>query len=700
MIKKIAYFFFLCSGLCLSQTKTDSLNKLLQLNPHDTDKIKILLLLAIDYGSNNPEKALEYSGSAVAIANNAKYNKTNNACKKYAANAYRSNGVACYFLADYSKALENLQISLKISEAINDKAGASSALGWIGNTFYSKGDFEKALEALLKSLKLQETLGNKTGIAGSLNGIANIYRSQREFGKAIEYYFKSLKMREELDDLINVAYTYNNIGLVYTEADSLDKSIYYHLKCLNIVQKHNDKKGMSNSYGNIGEVYLKQKKFRDALVYLIKSLKISEGISDKNGICASYYEIGLAYSGSGDFKQAVANIYKSLVVGKEIGDKDAIKDCYQELAVVYSKTSDYKNAVENFEKYSILKDSLINEGNSKNISEMQTRFETDKKQKEIELLQKDNSIRELQIAQQNSKIKGQRIIIFSVIGGLIILVFVISLIWSGYRRKKKINNSLEILNTEINLQKSLIEEKNELITDSIDYAQNIQGSIFPSEEKIRSYFPEFFTLYLPKEIVSGDFYWLKEKSNNSCLLATAKCAENGVPGAFMSVMAFNMLENVDFEKNKFDSANVLDELNLNYKEKFKNEIKSNAEKSKIDISMIEYDFKKMELKFTGANTQIIIVSENNKAEVVNTKNNSIGIEKEKYISETIKVKKGDMIYLFTGGFSSQITEVNNLLISLAQKNTSEQMVSLKKFIDDKIGEKNLSDDVLVGGFRV
>ena len=604
---------------------------------------------------------------------------------------------------EYEKSISFALNAGKLSDSLRYKGGKQRAFNIIGNCYLDRGDVKKALEYCLATLKIREELGLKNGIAYSYLNLGNIYFRTGDNKMALQTYSQSLKILYEVKDTLRVAVCLSNMGSIYSEMHLVKEAEEFYLKALSIRKRMNDADGLAETMSNLSVTFMDAKEYSKALDWAFQTIALYGEEGSKLGKAISYSNIGDIYEHMSDYSNAIKYQEMSMRLAMEMKSQFMLQTCYQLLAVVYSKKNDFKNALFYTEKFTQTRDSIMNSENGKQISEMQTRFETGKKQKEIELLQKDNSIRELQIAQQNAKINGQRIIIFSVIGGLVILVFVISLIWSGYRRKKKINSSLEILNSEINLQKNLIEEKNELITDSIDYARNIQSSIFPLEEKIKSYFPEFFTLYLPKEIVSGDFYWLKEKSNNSCLFATAKCAENGVPGAFMSVTAFNMLENIDLEKNKFDPANVLDELNLNYREKFKNEIKSNAEKNKMDISMIAYDFKKMELKFAGANTQIIIVPENKKVKIVNTKNNSIGIDKEKYTCETISAKKDDMIYLFTEGFMNQIPaagDLQQLLISMADNNCTQQKEILQKTLSGWKGSREQTDDVLVTGIRI
>lgn len=710
MIKKLAYILLLfCPAFCLAQSKIDSLQKELKLAVSDTQRIKILMLCATAYGSNEPEKSLEFVNKADAITNAPDYPVDRKEFKKFKAQVLRGQGVAYYFLGEYNPALDKLHKSLALYQELKNDEGQAGIYGWIGNAHYSKGDFQKALEAMLQSLKLQEKMGSLAGLAGSMNGVANIYRSQHDLKKALEYYYKSLELRLQTGDSINIAYSYNNIGLIYAETDSLSKSLACHLKCLRIVERFEDKKGMANSYGNIGEIYNKKKQYKEALASLFKSLKISEEISDKNGICASYSDIGKTYYNSGDLKNALSWYLKGFETAKEIGDKDAQKDCAYGLAVANYSLKDFKNAASYLEQYTSLKDSLLNQSNIRNIEEMQTRFETEKKEKEIELLQKDQNIRELQLSEQEANIKRQRILIYSVVGGLLLVVGLIFFIWKSYREKKKINQGLEKKNIEISIQKDLIAEKNLLITDSIDYARTIQQAVLPSDGQIEAAFPHSFKVFLPKDIVSGDFYWLHEKED-TWLFAVVDCTGHGVPGAFMSVMAYNMLENIVSGKEDLRPAHILDQLNRSVLSILHQEHETSSAKYGMDISLIAFDKRARKLQFAGAHNSLIIIKPNSTFAEYKADRTTVGMAQQKFTNHEIIAASGDMLYLFTDGYADQrggpdnrkyfLSEFKKLLTTLAPFDPDEQKMKLTNVFDNWKGKKDQIDDVLIVGIKV
>lgn len=724
MKKYLLYFFLAFFFGAGAQVKPDSLQRLLNAAQADTEKVKLLLKIAMHYGSNDPEKALAYASRAAALAESAHFDQDTVVNAGFKAMAYRSQGMAHYFLGDYPKAIERLNKAVNLFEKAGDGEGLAGAYGWLGNTYYSKADFEKALEALLRALKIQEKLNNRAGIGASMNGIANIYHRQHNLAKALEYYFKSLVIKRETTDSVNVAYCYNNIGLAYAEAGNLAQSLEYHLKCLRLVEKHQDKKGMANSYGNIGELYMKQEKFADALTYLFKSLAISQEISDRNGIAASYYAIGLARSAMGELKKALEALAQALAVSQEIGDLDATKDAHRELALVYKRLGDYPFALRHLENYMQIKDSLMNEGNIRNLEEMQTRFETEKKEQEIQLLQKDQHIRELQLSEQQANINRQRIVIYSATGGLLLVVALIFFIWKSYREKQRINTGLERKNKEIHLQKELIEEKNTLITDSIDYARNIQQAILPSDQAICAHLPDAFIFFQPKDIVSGDFYWMKACPGDKVLFAAVDCTGHGVPGAFMSVMAYNMLENILADKHITQPALILDALNRSVLETLRQDNENATAKYGMDISLICWDKRAMQVEFAGAHNPLLIVSSQAQAggrvaqaaatplslTEVKADKTTMGLAREKFTGHTFPVNRGDMLYLFTDGYADQKggpqrkkffgASLRNLLKDISHLPCGEQRQKLSDTLEAWKGSCEQIDDILVTGVRI
>jgi tetratricopeptide (TPR) repeat protein/serine phosphatase RsbU (regulator of sigma subunit) len=571
-------------------------------------------------------------------------------------------------IGDYEKAIASALRAKKIADSIHYKIGVQAALNSLGGSYLDKGDVKKALEYHLAALKVREELDSKLLIAYSYLNLGNTYFRLGQEDEALNDYQHSIDLMFEMRDTVNAAICLTNMGSIYSNRGEVKKAQELYTKALNIRKRFNDIDGIAEIYSNLSVTFMDAKRYKEALQYAFETLPLYGENGSKLGKAIAYSNIGDIYEHMNDLPNAIKYQEIAMQLSIEMKTNFMLETCYQLLAVAYSKKSDYKNAVKYAELFSQVRDSIMNSENGKMISEMQTRFETGKKEKEIELLQKDKSIRDLEISKQDSSIKRQRIIIFTIIGGLILVITLITLILRSNRERKKINLGLEKKNAEIEFQKDQIGEKNKMITDSIDYARTIQNAILPPEDKIKEAFPESFIVYEPKDIVSGDFYWLGEVKD-TILFATVDCAGEGVPGAFMSILVNSLLENIALEKKLIDPALIVEELNKS--------------KYKVDTSVISWNKSQNELKFAGTKMPLVIIRD--------SKINKVIPENEK--TQTISLKKGDMIYMFTDG-AKKGTEFLEVLTSISQKDLQQQKEILQK------KAKSKSDDVLVVGIRV
>ena len=273
--------------------------------------------------------------------------------------------------------------------------------------------------------------------------------------------------------------------------------------------------------------------------------------------------------------------------------------------------------------------------------------------------------------------------------------------------------TVEVLHQKFELEKKneLIAEKNKEMTDSLNYAKRIQAAILPKSELISKAFPESFILYLPKDIVSGDFYSFIKK-NNKVLIAAADCTGHGVAGAIMSMIGSSLMNQIINEKGITEPGEILDQLNAGIIDALKQT--ENASHDGMDVSLCAFDLEKMEVTFSGANRPLWLVRNEN-LEVFKSDKFPIGglqIEHtESFMDHHIKLQKGDAIYLFSDGYADQFggmlgkklmtKKFKEILISIRDKSMHEQGVHLHQFIKDWMGgEFEQVDDIMVIGIRI
>ena len=264
----------------------------------------------------------------------------------------------------------------------------------------------------------------------------------------------------------------------------------------------------------------------------------------------------------------------------------------------------------------------------------------------------------------------------------------------------------------ISRQKDEIERKNNVIIDSIEYAKNIQQSILPSEEDMTRIFHNYFILYKPKDIVSGDFYWLHE-NDERVLMAVADCTGHGVPGAFMSIMGYNLLNETINEKPKASPAEMLNILNRKVLNSLKQHDTGTSAKYGMDIALISINKNKSTIEFSGAHNSLLIYR-NEECIQLKADRLSVGsLIKENtgsFTNHGFELQKGDMLYMFSDGYVDQTGGTDNkkffatpfreLLQSVYKLEETKQKQLLDETIMNWKGNKSQIDDILVIGIRI
>ncbi|MFL5753292.1 MAG: SpoIIE family protein phosphatase [Bacteroidia bacterium] len=266
---------------------------------------------------------------------------------------------------------------------------------------------------------------------------------------------------------------------------------------------------------------------------------------------------------------------------------------------------------------------------------------------------------------------------------------------------------------EITEQKKIIEEKNKDITDSINYAKRIQNAMLPAKELKYRLFPEAFVLFLPKDIVSGDFYWFAEK-NGKRLIAAADCTGHGVPGALMSMVGNNILHQLVNEKGITAPDEILNflhkEVRTALKQHEQSETRDGMDIALCTITPLENGLERIE--YAGAHRPLWIADGNGLSEIKADKYPIGGTQAEverKFTKHTLEIKRGDSFYIFSDGFADQFSvsdkkvmtrKFKEILLSIQQLPMAEQEKHLEKFHLDWKGSMEQTDDVLVIGVRV
>jgi serine phosphatase RsbU (regulator of sigma subunit)/ligand-binding sensor domain-containing protein len=294
---------------------------------------------------------------------------------------------------------------------------------------------------------------------------------------------------------------------------------------------------------------------------------------------------------------------------------------------------------------------------------------------------------------------------------LYVIVFVL-IVWGAIHvSTRQLQRIIRERTAEIREQKELIEEKNKDIMDSIKYAKRIQETILPPDDKVKKHFPESFILYKPRDIVSGDFYWLMDRGGVTAI-AAADCTGHGVPGAFMSIMGVTFLNEIAAKKEVNTAAEVLNQLRANVIRSLTQRGEEGAQKDGMDIALLAFEDNMKRVQFAGAYNPLYLIRD---GEIIEYKANRFPVglhqrDDQPFKNHIIDLQKGDMMYIFSDGYVDQFggpkgkklmsKKFKELLMEIHLKPTAEQKEIL---IEENLkwrGEIEQVDDVIVIGIRV
>jgi tetratricopeptide (TPR) repeat protein len=651
---------------------------------------------------------------------------------------------------EYNNAMNYAITSEKQSKKINYENGVAASLNLKGSILYRHGDCDSAIKILSTALFIAKEL-NDSALQSALFlsiGNANMYLGNNSIG--IDYYYQGLAIEEKLIKQINMQRFLSNLGTALTYQKNYSKALEYLLKAKKLAERSKNEKNLALIYGSLGNLYRILEKKEDAFYTLDQAIKMSEKIKDmyllitslnnmaqlqisfKNytlayQYCSRGYELakaqlfkeemagcmltfGMLFAEQHKYIIAENYLQKALAFFKEIKSRELIQDVSFRLSLIYEKQNDYKKAYDYYCLHSLTKDTLLNKENSKLITEMNTKYSSEKKEREIELFEKNKDLQRLELDRRRNDLEQEQAISIGGFFGFSLLMVVAILLFSRYRLKKNANDQLQKALILIEERNQVVVKNNALVTDSIVYAKRIQDTILPTYEDLVKIFPNgFFILYKPLQIVSGDFYWCSSHQNKTIFIV-ADCKENGVPGAFMSMIGNTLLNEIVNELKITDTkriAELLDEKIIHAL----HQREGMQQHDDMDISICCIDKLANEIHFTGAHHSMYIFD----GQITKVKGDPYsigGVQPQKpklFSSQTLSLKNGANLYIFTDGYGDQLSWKTNkfftseqfekLLLSIQERPMKVQEKILEEAFEKWKVDAPQSDDILVVGIK-
>jgi serine phosphatase RsbU (regulator of sigma subunit)/Flp pilus assembly protein TadD len=654
----------------------------------------------------------------------------------YLYRCYNCLGLSYFTKGNNADALNNYLKALEMTGRLNLKIEKSSTLLNLGNLYQTIGKFVEAMQSYQQAIELKEELVDTKGLMTIYNNVGALHYKRLEYKKAIDYHLKFLSVSQLAKDTSSIAKAYNNLGLDNIAIKQYDKAKSFFDKAIYYFSIKGDMQNQAVCYNNIGELQLLEKKYREAEQNFLKSIQIREktGFELTSGL--TLVNLAHLYFSQNLFSNAIEYGNKALKLGKEADVLDVQREAYLILYQTYQKTGDFSTSLNYCEQYQDIKDSIINEKKNEAISLIESQYQNQLQEREIENQKIQLEKRNLEILQQEEKFERFRMVRNFLILGTVLLIFVLAIVVNLWISKWKLsanlaeqkknihekNNLLEQLNHEILAQNNQIEEQNTLLIEqknkveqvhhklreSIIYAEHIQHLSLPSHSILNECFEEYFILMQPKEEVGGDFYWV-HKDNDQVLVAVGDCTGHGVPGGFLTMLSIALLRGIVKLTRYLDPAIILNQLRVELIESLKQNQDRYETADGIDMSLVRINMKTRELTFSGAKSHAIIISQN-KPMILKGQHYSVGWcpRMKEFENQQVLVNPDSTIYLLTDGFTDQFNpetekfgrkQFINLCVENNHLPLSKQREVFYQTFNQWKGESEQLDDVLVFCFK-
>ncbi len=652
-----------------------------------------------------------------------------------------------YVFTNQDSSRKYAQKGLELAVKQNKHQLQAKFLNYIGICYEIQGYYKKGLQHYFDALRINDSLNNKKEMAKNLNNIALVYDYLNDFEKSLEYHNNTLKIKKKLNNPVSLATTYINIAIInINHKKAYKQGIELLEKALVIFKKAGIPNGIAACHNNLGMAYSYMKNYNKALSHYKKALRIKKAIKNTEGRVVALRNIAEIYKAKGNTQIAKSKLKKSIELAKSNNLKKDIVTAHYLLFEIYRAEKNFELALKNYGVADSLNDTLLFEENKKHIAEIEAKYQNEKKAQQIKILNKEKAL-------QQTELKQQRIINYATATGLLMLLLLSFLIYKRYRDKTKANTLLTEKNHQINQQKEEItaqrdeiesqrdeitaqrdnlhqqkqqlEKANNELTQSISYARFIQSAALPTKKVLDSIIPNRFILFIPQNIVGGDFYWATQKEGKS-ILAAADCTGHGVPGGFMSMLGMSLLNEIINKEGHTSPEIILNKLRDYLINALHQKSQAGSLKDGMDISIISIDRNQNKLTCAGANNPIFMIVPINgnknipERAVSNEKDMlqeiqvdkmpiSIGYKMKKFTQKEFDLNTIKTIYLLSDGFADQFggdknkkfmrKNLKELLLNISEEPFHEQYKILQETFTAWKGSTPQFDDVMIIGLE-
>ncbi|MBW6497735.1 MAG: tetratricopeptide repeat protein [Bacteroidales bacterium] len=714
----IFFMLILCVKVVSGTGSQASLLKQFEQTTEPNERVNLLLQLGDYYVQSKPDSAIFFYQQAVDQAREYESESFSAVEKEQfyqlKALSFRKLLLALNNSGDNDRLLSQAQELLEMASKRNDSLSIVTSYSYFGALDLYKGNYPQAIDHFIKAYEITHLLNDSLEVARIAQniGVANFYMGNLEL--AAKFTLESHEYYSDLDHLLGKASCLLMLGNLQYDLDDLNKALNYYNEAYLGFEELGHTNGKYNTILNIGAILIEEGRYQEAIERFEEAIALATEINDQQGVVRCLHNIGMSFSrlnqpdqalqyyqealqiarshnmrhleantlsnmagvnnDLGHFNTALGHASRSLELSREIQSLDDQLHAYHNLSRAQEGLGNFRQALEYHKLFKHFSDSLNRMENLREISRVEAQFQNERMRQEVELKNTQLEKQELEIASQSLSLGRQRMIRNILIIGFVLLASVLAYIYSSLLRRKRTNafimqQNQEIItqHQEITHQKAIIEDKNEAMVSSIRYAQNIQKTLLPDEPLLQDLLGQMFVIYEPKEIVSGDFYWIG-KQNGITLLALADSTGHGVPGAFMSVMGMSFLNEFVARRKYASPSQLLDEMRLYIISSLHQQGDYSDSPEGIEMALVAIDHQNHSLTYSGARTPLFVASKNTislngeplpstEGPVFKIKGDQMPLSFHRkmraFSNQSIQLQANDMVYMMTDGLADQ-----------------------------------------------
>lgn len=619
---------------------------------------------------------------------------------------------------DNLKAIEICRSLVSTGKSCNDLEKIVYGHVNMGWAYLEISDYYNALDQAQEAYVIADKNNLISQKLKALNLKGAVYSYMKDPKSSFNHYHEAMLLAESINDSSYMSTFYNNIAIAYEDMGDIETASVYHHKALEIFKAQGIELDIALSNLNIGDLYTYLGKYDKAKEHQKKAYHIyTQKQMEEMNLFLLLVGMAKREHKQGNYDLAKDHIDEALAIPNYTHTLSDLIQAHDVLSNIYAKTENLDKAYENLQLVVKYKDSAINLDIVSDIQKLQIEAVKENAATQLDNLKKDNQIKDLELEKSKATQQNYFLLLILISLALVFALFMFYVIKRNSAKLKRRSEIIESQSKEISLKNEQLEDFNAAMIDSINYAKRLQDAILPNNQLLSQYF-NYSYLYLPKDVVSGDFYWFaqpqKEKDKDaSFLFAVADCTGHGVPGAMVSVVCANALNKSVYDEFITQPGQILDRTRELVEKTFtsKKQLRDGMDVSLISIRAKSQDDitmkKSFVIKYAGANNPLWIarpINLGDQLEVTNVTKNESYTTTPIYTSKNInlfelkpdkqpvssyefnhpfethevEVSADDVLYLFSDGIQDQFGDVKNYPLGKKLKKSR-----LKKLLADQ-----------------